>query len=71
MILCGLSPQVIMDISVRAVTFWNYQMAHEKVIQATLTCTKQLQEKFKQNKMHYITDSKKYNGMHIIKYLNT
>jgi E3 ubiquitin-protein ligase CCNP1IP1 len=50
MILCGLRPEIVMDISLRAVTFWNYQMAQEKIIQASNT--KHLQEKLEQIKIN-------------------
>lgn len=46
MILCGLRPEIVMDISLRAITFWNYQMTQEKIIQAT--SMKRLQEKLAQ-----------------------
>lgn len=34
MVLCGLRPEIVMEISLRAVSFWNYQMTQEKIIQA-------------------------------------
>lgn len=49
MILCGLRPEIVMDISMRAVSFWNYQMTQEKIIQ--MTHIKRLQEKLIQNKI--------------------
>jgi len=53
MILCGLRPEVVMDISMRAVSFWNYQMSQEKIIQTTKM--KRLQEKLEQVKMNVET----------------
>lgn len=50
MILCGLRPEIVMDISLRAVSFWNYQMAQEKLIQTSNT--KHLQEKLEQIKIN-------------------
>lgn len=68
MILCGLRPDVVMDISLRAVSFWNYQMTQEKIIQTTNI--KRLQAKFeqvninvetmkRQFKKHLLIESKK------------
>lgn len=68
MILCGLRPEIVMDIALRAVTFWNYQITQEKIIQTTLTCTKQQQCKFEQEKKQNLNVYKKANGKHIIKY---
>lgn len=50
MILCGLRPEIVMDISMRAVSFWNYQMSQEKIIQASNM--KRLQEKLEQIKIN-------------------
>lgn len=49
MILCGLRPEIVMDISLRAITFWNYQMTQEKIIQ--VTTMRRLQEKLAQVKI--------------------
>ncbi|XP_015363551.1 PREDICTED: E3 ubiquitin-protein ligase CCNB1IP1-like [Diuraphis noxia] len=49
MILCGLRPEVVMDISLRAVSFWNYQMTQEKIIQTSYM--KRLQAKYEQVKI--------------------
>lgn len=68
MILCGLRPEIVMDIALRAVTFWNYQMTQEKIIQTTLTYTKQQQCKFEQDKKQHLNVFKKANGKHTIKY---
>jgi len=53
MILCGLRPEVVMDISLRAVSFWNYQMTQEKIIQTS--SMKRLQAKFEQVKINMET----------------
>lgn len=53
MILCGLRPEIVMDISLRAVSFWNYQMTQEKIIQTTTI--KRLQEKLAQVKINIET----------------
>lgn len=53
MILCGLRPEIVMDISLRAVSFWNYQMTQEKIIQSTNM--KRLQEKLEQVKINVET----------------
>jgi len=53
MILCGLRPEIVMDISLRAVSFWNYQMTQEKIIQTSNM--KRLQEKFEQVKINMET----------------
>ncbi|XP_025202853.1 E3 ubiquitin-protein ligase CCNB1IP1-like [Melanaphis sacchari] len=53
MILCGLRPEVVMDISLRAVSFWNYQMTQEKIIQTS--DMKKLQAKFEQVKINIET----------------
>lgn len=50
MILCGLRPEIIMDISLRAVSFWNYQMTQENIIQ--INNLKQVQEKLDQAKIN-------------------
>lgn len=76
MILCGLRPEIVMDISLRAVSFWNHQMAREKVIQATYI--KRLEEKLEQVKIntktmehqfqkHLLIESKKSEGKYIFK----
>lgn len=50
MILCGLRPEIVIDISLRAISFWNYQMTQEKMIQTTNI--KRLQEKLEQVKIN-------------------
>lgn len=49
MILCGLRPEIVMDISMRAVSFWNYQMTQEKIIQTSNM--KRLQDNIEQIKI--------------------
>lgn len=53
MILCGLRPEIVMDISLRAVSFWNYQMTQENIIQRTNM--KRLQEKLDHVKINIDT----------------
>jgi len=64
MILCGLRPEVVMDISMRAVSFWNYQMNQEKIIQ-TINM-KRLQEKLKQVKINVETMEHQFKKLLII-----
>lgn len=76
MILCGLRPEIVMDIALRAVSFWNYQMTNYQVIQ--ITKIKELEEKLEQSKAnmetmehkfqkHMLIELKKSEGMYIFK----
>jgi len=58
MILCGLKPEIVMDISLRAISFWNYQITQEKIIQTT--SMKELQEELEEVKMNIETMERQF-----------